>query len=369
MAELSVVSFSFPANQSFTTRSASGRSFVSIGFRLSPRSKPSAVILKKRISFVLPREFLVEQEDAGLHAGVRLEHAGRERDDGHERILDEEFSQFHVGVLRGGDDAVGHDDAAATVGREMLGDVIGEEHFGFLRGDAKLRVRADAAFRCHERRIGENEIGFLIPTRVIGERVVDVNRRIGEAVQEQIHLAQLHHQVGDVVAGEIGINFLALIVRELVAGDCRPRRCVFRENVLVTGNQKSAGAAGGIENAIARLRIETRHHEINDVSRSAELTVLGLDAHRLEQILKGVAELLAVRVSESVHLIEKKREDAAVAELQERVSENIAEERGQMLRFPDRFDSFREEIHPLISRNGLRQQRAPAIFLQRTGKE
>ena len=115
---------------------------------------------------------------------------------------------------------------------------------------------------------------------------------------------------------------------------------MLRENVFVSGDKKSAGAAGGIEDAIVRLRVETRHHEINDVSRRPELAVLGLDAHRLEQILKRVAEFLAVRVNESVHLIEEKREDAAVAELQERVPENVAEKRGQMLRFSDRFDAF-----------------------------
>ena len=91
-------------------------------------------------------------------------------------------------------------------------------------------------FRRHERRIREDEIGFLVPARVVGERVVDVNRRIGEAVQEQVHLGQLNHQVGDIVSGEIGINFLALIVRELVAGHSRSHRSVLGENVFVTGN-------------------------------------------------------------------------------------------------------------------------------------
>jgi hypothetical protein len=96
-------------------------------------------------------------------------------------------------------------------------------------------------------------------------------------------------------------------VRELVARDCRSRRSVLRQDVFVTRDKKSAGAAGGIENAIARLRIETRHHKINDVARRPELAVLGLDAHRLEQILKPVAELLAMRISEPVYLIEEKR--------------------------------------------------------------
>ena len=97
-------------------------------------------------------------------------------------------------------------------------------------------MRADAALRRHERWVREDEIGFLIPARVVGERVVDVNRRIGEAVQEQVHLGQLNHQVGDIVSGEIGINFLALIVRELVAGHSRSHRSVLGENVFVTGN-------------------------------------------------------------------------------------------------------------------------------------
>ena len=162
-------------------------------------------------------------------------------------------------------------------------------------------------FRRHERRIREDEIGFLVPARVVGERVVDVNRRIGEAVQEQVHLAQLHHQIGDIVADEVGINFLALIVRKFVTRNLRSRRSVLCKNVFVSGNKKSARATCGIENAIVWLRIETRDHEIDDVPRSSKLTILRLDTHRLEQIFKRVAELLAVRVNESVHFIEEKR--------------------------------------------------------------
>ena len=64
----------------------------------------------------------------------------------------------------------------------MFGDVIGEEHFRLLRCDAKLRVRADTAFRRHEWWVGEDEIRFLVPTRVVSESVVDVNRWVGETV-------------------------------------------------------------------------------------------------------------------------------------------------------------------------------------------
>jgi len=78
-------------------------------------------------------------------------------------------------------------------------------------------------FRRHERRIREDEIGFLVPARVVSERVVDVYRRIWKAVEKQIHLAQLHHQVSDIIAVEIRVDLLALIVRELVAQNFRSR--------------------------------------------------------------------------------------------------------------------------------------------------
>jgi hypothetical protein len=46
-----------------------------------------------------------------------------------------------------------------------------------------------------------------------------MNRRIGKAVKEQIYFAQLHHQISDVVAGDVRVNPLTLIERELVARD------------------------------------------------------------------------------------------------------------------------------------------------------
>ena len=78
------------------------------------------------------------------------------------------------------------------------------------------------------------------------------------------------------------------------------------------------------------------------MSWGTELAVLGLDAHRFEQILKGVAELLAVRVNEAVHLIQKKRQDAAVTKLQERIPEDIPKKRGQMFA---RNDTFAFKFH------------------------
>ncbi len=68
-------------------------------------------------------------------------------------------------------------------------------------------MRGDAAFRGHERRVGENKVGLLVPAGVVAQGVVDVDGGVGKAVEEEVHLAQLHHEVGDVVAGEVGIDF------------------------------------------------------------------------------------------------------------------------------------------------------------------
>ena len=42
----------------------------------------------------LPGQRLVEDEDRGLHAGVGIEHAGRQRDDGDEVLLDQHLAQL-----------------------------------------------------------------------------------------------------------------------------------------------------------------------------------------------------------------------------------------------------------------------------------
>jgi hypothetical protein len=71
-----------------------------------------------------------------------------------------------------------------------------------------------------------------------------------------------------------------------------------------------------------------------------------------------------MRVGEAVHLGEKEREDAAVAEFQEGIAENVAEELGQVrtgLGVADGLDAFGEEGDALVAEDGLRQEGAPAV--------
>ena len=67
-------------------------------------------------------------------------------DHGPEIIFDQHLPQGLVAVLALEDDAFGHDDARASAGVEMFGDVIHEEHFTALGLDRKPVVLPDAAF-------------------------------------------------------------------------------------------------------------------------------------------------------------------------------------------------------------------------------
>ena len=267
----------------------------------------------------------------------------------------------------------------------MLGDVVGEEHLGLLRGDAEFGVRGHAAFRGHERRVGEDEVGPLVPARVVAQGVVDVDGGVGKAVEEEVHLAQFHHLVVHVVAGEVAIDLLALGVGELVAGQGRAGRGAVREDVPVGGDEEAARAAGGVEDFVAGLRVEAGDDEINDVARGAELAVLTLRAGALQEVFKGVAQFLAVRVGEAVHLGEEHGEDASVAEFQEGVAEDVAEQAGQVrggddsfsfaillnldLRAAKNLDAARKERDAFVGGDGLREEISPAVFRQFAGEE
>ena len=151
----------------------------------------------------LPGERFVEDEDAGLHPGVGIETARREGDDGDEGVFDEHLPQLFVGGLALEDDALGDDDAGATGGREVLGHVVHEEDFAALGLDGEAAVGLDAAFRGHEGRVGEDDVGEFVPALLGGEGVVFVDVRIGEAVEVEVDQREAHHVGRDVVALEV----------------------------------------------------------------------------------------------------------------------------------------------------------------------
>ena len=108
-------------------------------------------------------------------------------------------------------------------------------------------------------------------------------------------------------------------------------RIVGAEDVFISGDQESGGAAGGVEDGLVLLRGHDFHHEINDVAWSAKLTGIALTAEDAEEILEGVAEALAVVVAELVDDLEEGVQRLGVAIRQVGVLEDAAEQLRQFL--------------------------------------
>ena len=134
----------------------------------------------------LAGERFVEDEDAGLHPGVGIETARGEGDDGDEGVLHEHLPQIFVGGLALEDDALGDDDCGAAGGGEVLGHVVYKENFAALGLDGETLVRLDAAFRRHEGRIGEDDVGEFVPAFFRGEAVIFIDVRSSEAVEVKV---------------------------------------------------------------------------------------------------------------------------------------------------------------------------------------
>ena len=98
------------------------------------------------------------------------------------------------------------------------------------------------------------------------------------------------------------------------------------EDVLVGGDEESGSAARGVEDGLALLRGGDFDHEINDVTRGAELPGIALRTEDGEQILEGVTEALAVVVAELVDDLEEGLERLGIAVRQVGVLEDVAEE-------------------------------------------
>ena len=86
-----------------------------------------------------------------------------------------------------------------------------------LSRDGKAVVRADAALRCHERRIGEDDVGLVVPAVFVGEGVVFVDDGIGEMVEIHVHAREAAHERRDVVADDVFGEPLSLRAGEHVA--------------------------------------------------------------------------------------------------------------------------------------------------------
>ena len=217
---------------------------------------------------------------------------------------------------------------------------------------------ADAAARGHEGRVGEDDVGALVPAFVAGEGVVFVDGGAREAVQVEVDAGEAHHVRGDVVAAEAVGDAGAFVGRE------RARAVRARgggAHVLPGGDEEARRAAGGVEHALVLLRIEHGHDEVDEVAGRAELPGVALRAHDGEQVLEGVAEALGVVVLEPVDDAQELAQRGGVAVGQGGVVEDVAEEGRQAVVAAHAPDGLLVAVERLVAAEAGMEQHGPAV--------
>ncbi len=95
---------------------------------LRPQVEPVVLHLHKQHAVDLLVHALVQKQDAGLDAAVRVEHASGQADHGDQAALYQHLAQGFVGGAALEDDTFGHDDGRAAGGRQVLGHVVDKQH-------------------------------------------------------------------------------------------------------------------------------------------------------------------------------------------------------------------------------------------------
>ena len=235
---------------------------------------------------------LGEEEDGGGDAGVGLEHAAGQRDDGVEfLLLDEELAQGLVRIRRAEEHAIRHDDGGASAGLEQAQEEGEEEQLGLLRLHDLLEVLGAVLVveRPGEGRVGEDErVFFLLARVVLPERVAVSDVGVFHAVEEHIHAADAEHGVVKIEPVEEVVVEVFLELR--VAEDLR----VVVAEVFARRHEEAARAARGIADDILRRGRGELDHELDDVARGAELAVLPGARDFPEHVFVEVALRIAV---------------------------------------------------------------------------
>ena len=216
----------------------------------------------------------------------------------------------------------------------------------------------DAAFRGHEGRVGEDDVGEFVPALLGGEGVVFVDVGVGEAMQVEVHQGEPHHVGRDIVALEVLGEASAVVGRELAVALGVGVRA---EDVLVGGDEEAGGAAGGVEDLLSLLRGEDFHHEINDVPGRAELPGIALRAEDAQQILEGVSEPLAVVVAELIYDLQEGLERLGIAIRQVSVFEDVAKERRDAVVLRHLRNAFRIKAEHLVPAERGSHELCPAV--------
>ena len=185
-------------------------------------------------------------------------------------------------------------------------------------------------------------------------------------MQVHVHQRQAHHVGRDVVALEVACEFSLFVGRE------RTVSLVVRigaADMLVGRNQEPGGAAGRVENGFVFFRVDDGDHEVDDMTRRAELSGVALRTENREQILEGVSQSLAVIVLELVNDFEKGAQGFRVAVGQVGVLEDVSEERRDARVFRHPGNCFGIQVQGFVAPQSGAHQSGPAVAGKVAGEE
>ena len=177
-----------------------------------------------------------------------------------------------------------------------------EQQLGLLCLDDLLQILGGGLIveASRKRRIGKDQ-GVLLNIILVGlgQRVLVADVWVLHAVQQHVHAADAQHGVVEVVAVERVLVEVAARRSVLVDGVA-----VVLHQVLRRGNEEARRAAGRIADHVLGRRGGHVHHQTDDVTRRAELTVLSGGGNLSEHVLVEVALGVAVGHVDAVELVD-----------------------------------------------------------------
>ena len=227
-------------------------------------------------------------------------------------------------------------------------------------------MRRNSTFRCHKRRIGENDIVSIVPLLQTGQRVVFADIGRGEAVKVHIHTGQAHHVRGYVISGKVRGNAFLVV--------CSERGIALRIHigfldVIISADQKPCCATGGIKDRFVLLRCSYFHHHINDMAGCAELSGVALTAHDGKQIFKGITQVFAVFIGKFRNFFQKAVERFRVAVRNIGVTKNITKQLRQIRIICHLVDALGIQIQAILCAVLRKHDLRESIFLKFSGEE
>ena len=167
------------------------------------------------------------------------------------------------------------------------------------------------------------------------ERVLIADIGVLDAVKEHVHAADAEHGVVEVIAEE------GLLGEALTGGGIlKDGAGVLSGHELGGGDEEATGAAGGIADGIAGLRGGHLDHELDDVARGAELSILPSGGDLAEHVFVEVALGVLVCHVDGVELIDDISEEGGLREHEEGVLHvgGVGGVFGTVLAFAEGFD-------------------------------